>query len=246
MGKYFIIKADDLKYNPLSRSWFKFLTLVNELEIPVTLGLIGKFLECKKTGTYTEKFLNIVANHEIFAHGYSHNIREYKDFTVAEQKKSILHTLEMAEKILKKSICTFGAPGNNISESTSEALNLTPITIWLFGRNWKGINLNQRNFEFEYSNINTNNFKNKYLRHFRLKQSLFLNKRVPGNCGFQELAHRYENVRSKSLIMGQIHPATWSFNDLKELEKFLKLVSDMGEHQFITPRKYVEKIAQEG
>ena len=41
--------------------------------------------------------------------------------------------------------------------------------------------------------------------------------------------------------MGQIHPASWSLRDLKELEKFLCFVLNKDEHQFITPKKFVEK-----
>jgi hypothetical protein len=41
--------------------------------------------------------------------------------------------------------------------------------------------------------------------------------------------------------MGQIHPSSWSFKDIKELEKFLCFVLDRGEHKFITPIEFVEK-----
>ena len=41
--------------------------------------------------------------------------------------------------------------------------------------------------------------------------------------------------------MGQTYPPSWSFKDIKELEKFLRFVLDKGEYQFITPKEFVEK-----
>ena len=85
-------------------------------------------------------------------------------------------------------------------------------------------------------------------RHFGTKPNievaLFLNKMVPGNCDFYELTQRYENVSNNSLIIGQIHPAIWIYRNLKEFEKFLCYVLEKGKHQFIIPRKYIERIKQ--
>ncbi len=244
MQKYFIIKADDFKYNNISNSWLGFLNCINDLKIPAALGLIGKSLESNKPERYNNKVLELIANHEIFAHGYHHDLREYLDHSVEEQKKSIIQTLELIKNKLNLSVRTFGAPGNNISKNTKEALIVSPVNIWLYGMDWERLNLNKRNFEFEYSDMNKSKYKNKYLCTFNTRLSLFLNKSIPGNCNYHELLNRYQNKRSSPLIMGQIHPAIWSDFDLNELKKFLKFVLDEDEHKFITPQKYFEKVSQ--
>jgi len=240
-NKYFIIKADDLKYNHLSINWIAFLNILNKHNITAALGLIGKSLEDNKGERYNKWFNKLIANHEIFCHGYFHNLDEYNGPTLESQKKSVLKSIEISKKVLKISISTFGAPGDNISRKTKEALICTPINIWLFGMEWKGVNLNQRNFEFEYSNLNKICFKNKLLRRIEIRASIVLNKKVPGNCYFNELIQRYKNVFNAQLIMGEIHPAKWNLKDLKELEKFLCFVINEGEHQFITPKQLIEK-----
>jgi peptidoglycan/xylan/chitin deacetylase (PgdA/CDA1 family) len=240
-NKYFIIKADDLTYNHLSKNWVTFLNILNKHNIPVALGLIGKSLEGNKGEEYNRRFKELISNHEIFCHGYLHCLNEYTDRNLEDQRNSILKSIEIIKKTLNYSPCTFGAPGNNISKNTKKALECTSINIWLFGMEWKCVNLNQRNFEFEYSDLNKARFKNRWLRRFEIKTSFLLNKKVPGNCDFSELIQRYKNVFNTQLIMGQIHPSSWSFKDLKELEKFLCFVINEGEHQFITPKQLVEK-----
>lgn len=240
-AKYFIIKADDLKYNHISKNWIKFIDILNKHEIPAALGLIGGYLEYSKDVKYKRWFLNLISNHEIFTHGYTHELNEYSSSSMKEQVKSIEKTIKMVKEILGISICTFGAPGNNISKETKKALEETPVKIWLFGMDWKGFNLNQRNFEFEYSQFHKSCFRNKYLRYFEMKASLFLNRRIPGNCSFDELVQRYKNVFNVSLIMGQIHPSCWSSRDIEELERFLYFVLEKGKHQFITPKEFVKK-----
>jgi hypothetical protein len=47
------IKADDLKYNHLSKGWIVFLNILNKFKITAALGLIAKSLE---------KFLCFVLN----------------------------------------------------------------------------------------------------------------------------------------------------------------------------------------
>ena len=240
-NKYFIIKADDLKYNHLPKNWITFLNILNKYNIPATLGIIGKSLEGNKGEEYNRRFKELISNHEIFCHGYLHCLNEYTDRNLKDQRNSILKSIEIIKKTLNYSPCTFGAPGNNISESTKEALIHTPINIWLFGMEWERNNLNQRNFEFEYSNLCRPVFKNKWLHRFEIRVPLLLSKRVPGHCNYTELIQRYKNVFNRRLIMGQIHPSSWSFKDLKELEKFLCFVINEGEHQFITPKQLVEK-----
>ena len=240
-NKYFIIKVDDLKYNYLPKNWLEFLNILNKYNISATLGLIGKSLEDNKGRKYNSWFRKLIVNHEIFCHGYWHYLNEYTDLNLEDQRNSILKTIEIIKKTLGFSPCTFGAPGNSISKNTRKALEGTPINIWLFGMEWERINLNQRNFEFEYSNLNKSRFKNKLLCRFETRVSLVLNKKVPGKCDFNELIQRYKNVLNEQLIMGQIHPIGWSLENLKELEKFLWFVSNKGEHPFITPKKYIEK-----
>jgi len=240
-NKYFIIKADDLTYNHLSKNWITFLNILNKYNIPAALGLIGKSLDDNKGEKYNRWFRKLIANHEIFCHGYTHYLNEYMDTNLESQRNSILKSIEITKKTLNYSPCTFGAPGNSISKNTKKALEYTSISIWLFGMEWKGVNLNQRNFEFEYSNFNKNRFKNKLLRRFEIRASIVLNKKVPGGCDFNELTKRYKNISNAQLIMGQIHPASWNSKNLKEVEKFLCFVINEGEHQFITPKQLVEK-----
>jgi len=124
------------------------------------LGLIGKSLEINKGKEYNRKFKELISNHELFCHGYLHCLNEYVDLNLEDQRNSILKSIKIKKKILNYSSCTFGAPGNNISKNTKRALECVPISIWLFGMEWKGVNLNQRNFEFEYSDLNKVRFKN--------------------------------------------------------------------------------------
>jgi hypothetical protein len=240
-NKYFIIKADDLKYNHLSKNWVTFLNILNKHNIPAALGLIGKSLEINKGKEYTRRFKDLISNHELFSHGYLHCLNEYVDRNLEDQRNSILKSIEIIKKILNYSPCTFGAPGNNFSKNTRKALESTSINIWLFGMDWDKINLNQRNFEFEYSNLNKSYFKNKLFCIFEIRAKFLLDKNIPGVCNFNELVQRYKNVSNDQLIMGQIHPALWNLKNLKELEKFLCFVINEGEHQFTTPKQLVEK-----
>lgn len=201
-NRYFIIKADDLKYNHLSKNWVAFLNILNTHEIPATLGLIGKSLEDNKGEKYNRWLRKLIANHEIFCHGYFHKSDEYKNLTIEEKRGLILKTLGRAKEILKMPIWSFGAPENKFSGKTREALKHTSINIWLFGMEWERNNLNQRNFEFEYSNLYRHVFKNRWLHRFEIRVSLLLNKRVPGNCNYAELVQRYKNVFDRQLIMG--------------------------------------------
>ena len=200
-----------------------------------------EYAEINKGKEYNSRFKELISNHELFCHGYLHCLNEYVDLNLEDQRNSILRSVKIIKKILNYSSCTFGAPGNNISKNTKRALECAPISIWLFGMEWKGINLNQRNFEFEYSDFNKACFKNRWLRRFEIKASFLLNKKVPGNCDSNELIQRYKNVFNTQLIMGQIHPALWNSINLKKLENFLCFVLDRGEHQFITPSEFVEK-----
>ena len=240
-NKYFIIKADDLKYNHLSKNWVEFLNILNKYKIPAVLGIIGKSLEINKGEEYKNRFTELISNHELFCHGYLHCLNEYVDRNIEDQRDSILKSIKIIKKILNYSPSTFGAPGNNISKNTKKALECTSINIWLFGMKWKEINLNQSKFKFEYSNFNKNRFKNKLLRRIEIRASIVLNKKVPGRCDFNELVYRYKNVFNTQIIMGEIHPASWNSKNLKELEKFLCFMINEGEHQFITPKQLVEK-----
>lgn len=240
-NKYFIIKADDLKYNHLSKNWVTFLNILNKHNITAALGLIGKSLEINKGEEYNRWFKELISNHEVFCHGYLHCLNEYVDRNLEDQRNSILKSIEIIKKILNYYPCTFGAPGDHISKNTKRALECTSINVWLFGMKWKGVNLNQRNIEFEYSNFNKSRFKNKLLHRFEIRASIVLNKKVPGKCDFNELVYRYKNVFNTQIIMGEIHPASWNSKNLKELEKFLCFVINEDEHQFITPKQLVEK-----
>jgi peptidoglycan/xylan/chitin deacetylase (PgdA/CDA1 family) len=160
-NRYFIIKADDLKYNHLSKNWVAFLNILNKHKIPAALGLIGESLEINKGEEYKNRFTELISNHEVFCHGYLHCSNEYVDKNLEDQRNSVLKSIEIIKKILNYSPCTFGAPGNNISKNTKKALECTSINIWLFGMEWKGVNLNQRNFKFEYSNHYKPVFKNR-------------------------------------------------------------------------------------
>ena len=240
-NKFFIIKADDLKYNHLSKNWVEFLNILNKYKIPAALGLIGKSLEINKGKEYNSRFKELISNHELFCHGYLHRLNEYVDRNIEDQRDSILRSIEIIKKTLNYSPCAFGAPGNNISKNTKRALECTSISIWLFGMKWKEINLNRSNFEFEFSNFNKNRFKNKLLRRFEIRASIVFKKKVPGRCDFNELVYRYKNVFNTQIIMGEIHPTSWNSKNLKELEKFLCFMINEGEHQFITPKQLVEK-----
>ena len=172
-NKYFIIKADDLKYNHLSKNWVEFLNILNKYKIPAALGLIGKSLEINEGKEYNSRFKELISNHELFCHGYLHCLNEYVDRNIEDQRDSILKSIKIIKKILNYSPSTFGAPGNNISKNTKKALECISINIWLFGMEWKGLNLNQRHFEFEYSTLNKSLFKNELLRRFEIRAKLF-------------------------------------------------------------------------
>ena len=122
MGQYFIIKADDLKYNHLSKNWVEFLNVLNKYKIPAALELIGKSLEINKGKEYNSRFKELISNHELFCHGYLHCLNEYVDRNLEDQRNSILKSIEIIKKILNYSPCTFGAPGNNFSKNTRKVL----------------------------------------------------------------------------------------------------------------------------
>lgn len=106
------------------------------------MGLIGKLLEDNKGEKYNRWFRKLIANHEIFCHGYFHKSDEYKNLTIEEQRGLILKTLGRVKEILKMPIWSFGAPENKFSGKIREALKHTSINIWLFGMEWERNNLN--------------------------------------------------------------------------------------------------------
>ena len=63
--------------------------------------------------------------------------------------------------------------------------------------------------------------------------------RIPDNCGFDELAERYHQLKNNNLVIGQIHPHQWSRKDLSGFVKFIQLIQKKEKRIILTAGKYV-------
>ncbi len=245
MSDFFIIKADDLHLNRIKGGWQYFLALLKENSAQADLGVIGKSVvadfPCKE----------LILRNELFLHGYFHEMMEYKDSSLSRQSDLIARTRNKIQQELGILVDIFGAPGNNISEETLTALQKNRIKVWFFGKDdSRGGIVNLKNkLRFEFSDQKPDRFRQqrvygsalvrKYFNGIRKIEREWLNMRIPDNCGFDELAERYHQLKNNNLVIGQIHPHQWSRKDLSGFVKFIQFIQNKEKRIILTAGKYV-------
>lgn len=135
-----IIKADDVR--GLSPKWDRFIALVREKRVKVSLGVIANSLERDPSDDYARWLINLAkaGDVELWHHGWDHAKNEINGTTVYEFKNSGLpHQREHLQKaqtlMFQKTgvtMAAFGSPNNAMDADTAVALNDFPALSGVF------------------------------------------------------------------------------------------------------------------
>lgn len=208
MGKYIILKSDDF-FIPITKTWNKFLDYTIENNMKPAIGMIGcKSRKCSDIDKLKELHNN--GDIEIFNHGQSHSMNEFKQALPA-QIQSLKQTQLLAKQILGITLRTFGAPGNNKNKDTIKALDtIDDIKVWLNGLegSTKLTLMNGRvGLENPCQYPNFDNFRKTY-----------------DEC-------------IEEVIAIQIHPKNWGDDKFREFERCMDYLMTH-DIEFITPYEY--------
>lgn len=134
-----IIKSDDV--SGIHPKWDRFFKLAEELEVPVSAGVIAVSLE-KQGEEYHEwlKKWNATGKIEFWNHGWDHRRwdengayrSEFKATGADHQKDHISKAQNAAGKVLGKPFAAFGTPFNDMDEDTAKSLNEFPEVKMVF------------------------------------------------------------------------------------------------------------------
>lgn len=169
MSQTVILKADDVRYHPehiLPPRWQTFNTYIIEQNINAGLGLIGNSLE-DDNPEYFEHLLELhnSPHFEIWHHGYDHLLRgtnekgetyhEFSNTSLDHQLDHLRKTQRLAKEKVGITLRTFGAPGNQIDDTTCQALDQMPeLEVWFYASpNAKQFDL-KRTISVEYPTHN--------------------------------------------------------------------------------------------
>ena len=135
-----IIKADDLR--GLSEKWNRFIALVRQKQVKVSIGVIGNSFERDPQGSYARWLTDLgqAGDVEFWSHGWDHTKNDVNGVTVYEFSHSGLshqreHLQKMQTVFHEKTgitLMTFGAPNNAMDTDTAEALNGLPALRGVF------------------------------------------------------------------------------------------------------------------
>ncbi len=220
-----IIKADDLVYTPdkiVSDNWKQFIDYVISRKIKAGLGLIAKSLEAGNAQYYSY-LKNIVATGyiELWNHGYNHVINgidsngktfdEFQKSNYEYQLEHLLRAQNLTKEKLGITMTSFGAPGNDIDETTRKALDAVPeLKMWFFGLKDENKLVLNPAIDVEHPTFYPD--YDKFVSHFRF------------------------NSENTYLVL-QVHPNSW---DDKHFAEFWKIVDFLNSKNvtFITPSDY--------
>ncbi|MDA0712226.1 MAG: hypothetical protein O3B73_18665 [bacterium] len=169
MAQSIILKADDIRFDPdciLSVRWQKFIAYIADKNIKAGLGLIGNSLEGDRPAYFDRlRDLHNSPHFEIWHHGYDHVLKgtnaageifhEFYNTPFAHQFGHLQKTQDLALEKVGITLRTFGAPGNGIDRTTTDALNsIEALKVWFYGdpdaRQW----ILRRTINFEYPTHN--------------------------------------------------------------------------------------------
>ncbi|MBT3602394.1 MAG: hypothetical protein HN521_04935 [Candidatus Latescibacteria bacterium] len=210
MPQTIILKADDIRYDPehiLPVRWQTFITYITEQNINAGLGLIGNSLEGAPS-RYCKR-LNQLHNNkhfEIWHHGYDHVLKgtndkgdiyhEFFNTPFAHQLDHLQKTQALAKEKANIILRTFGAPGNGIDDTTTEALAQVPeLKVWLYGKNESPLYNLKRTINLEYPVHN------------------------PDFASFQE---NYDS--DQPCLVLQMHPNSWDDQRFGQFDQIIQLL----------------------
>ena len=215
-----ILKADDFVF---SEKWTRFITYIENRNIKVSLGVVGKELNNESLCDWI-KLLSQNNNIEFWNHGLTHDcydqgISEFQGTSYEDQLTHLLETQRLFKEKFGIIVHTFGAPCNAIDENTSQALtDIEEIKIWYYGKK-DSVKLHlERKGEIEspVSHPNYNEFINRY----------------NGN--------RLDQYEYLAL---QIHPGFWDDDGWEEFEKIIDFL-DQREVVYMTPFEYYQSVTE--
>ncbi|UCH95911.1 MAG: DUF2334 domain-containing protein [Candidatus Aminicenantes bacterium] len=215
-----IIKADDFV---LSEKWTRFITYIENKKIKVSLGVVGKDLHKESLCDWI-KLLSGNNNIEFWNHGLTHDcydqgISEFNGSPYEDQLSHLQETQRLFKDKLSITIHTFGAPCNEIDETTSQALaDIEEIKIWYYGKT-DSVKLcleRKGNIEFPIMHPDYDEFVKRYN---------------------QDKLDQYDYLAL------QIHPGFWDDNRGEEFEKIIDFL-EQKEVVFITPYEYYQSITE--
>lgn len=226
-----ILKADDMRpgrSSTVSSGWQMFADDIVANDLKASVGLIGRAL-----ATANEPFiaflkhLHASGHFELWNHGYDHLLDgelkqqvngedvcvrydEFRNTCFDYQSRHLLATQEMARARLAITLTTFGAPGNQIDDVTTRAVDEAPdITVWLFG--------------------NRNSHKRVIPRLVDIEAPL-------GTPNFDVFVREYQQNRAHDVLALQCHPYDWTDVDMKELDRVIAFLR--AQHaSFVLPRE---------
>ena len=183
MPQTVILKADDIKYDAehiLSPRWQTFINYIVDQNINAGLGLIGNSLEEDHPAYFNRiKALHNSPHFEIWHHGYDHVLRgtneqgetyhEFSNTPFEHQLNHLQKTQTLAKEKMGITFRTFGAPGNQIDATTTDALAQIPdLKVWFYGHTESTLfNLGRTmNLEYPTHNPDFQSFKENYKSDF--------------------------------------------------------------------------------
>ncbi len=215
-----IIKADDLTL-PVGEAFNRLITFSKSYDIPITLGLITKYLESPSSADLTDiRTLVTSPLIEVWCHGYSHLIvsgkNEFYGLPLEEQRKSISRSIQLTEEKLGIKLETLGAPGNLTDANTLVALaDFTQI----------------KNVFFSPSDFIGYVFPSKYFAEHPTGEL-----KTPS-----ALLVNLESWRAdEGPFVFQIHPKMWKEQHWSNFSDFVNIVKARGTTRFSTARDFAD------
>lgn len=130
-----VLKLDDLTDAPYAREGFdRVAHLLAERKIPASFGLMTE--SCADNGHKADYYALIrrwatTGEIEIWHHGWDHARGEFKDASEAVQREHLQRGCAVVQEKLGITLHTFGAPFDEIDDSTITAMNATPqLNVW--------------------------------------------------------------------------------------------------------------------
>jgi hypothetical protein len=213
-----ILKADDFVF---SEKWEKFITYIENKKIKVSLGVVGKELNDEALCDWIES-LSANKNIEFWSHGLTHDCEENSEFKGSSYEYQLSHLLETQRLFKDKfgiTVHTFGAPCNELDETTSQALaDIEEIKIWFYGKTDSvKLCLEKRGkIEFPIMHPNHNEFVKRY---------------------------NQDELENYDYLALQIHPGFWDDNRREEFGKIIDFLEQKGV-VFMTPFEFYQSVTE--
>lgn len=210
-----ILKADDFVF---SEKWARFITYIENKKLKVGLGVVGKQLYNESLCDWI-KLLSQNENIEFWSHGLTHDSGEFKGNHYEYQLTHLREAQRLFKDKFDITVHTFGAPGNEIDETTSQALtDVEEIKIWLYGKP-DSVKLRlERRGEIESPIMHPN---------------------------YNEFITRYNGNRldRREYLALQMHPGFWDDIGWEEFEKIIAFL-EQKEVVFMTPYEYYQSVTE--